>query len=192
MTFSEKLKDARKNAGLTQEQIAEKLCVSRQAVTKWETGKGLPDVENIRAISSLLSVSIDYLLNDDESQMNEIREKIDLDSYHKGNGARSKQDSCAAEKFPDAEHIWALMRTKKLTAKEWIADFVIGAGSVQIFDQLEGLGIAYYLAECAGKQYFICVEKDFITSTALASLYTGNKFERGRYKYKKLYDIKAK
>ena len=63
MTFGEKLKSARKSAGLTQEQLAEKLLVSRQAITKWEADKGLPDIENLRRLSMLLGVSIDYLLD---------------------------------------------------------------------------------------------------------------------------------
>ena len=62
MAFAEKLKSVRKQAGMSQEQLAEKLGVSRQAVTKWETGAGIPDVENIMAISSLFDISIDELL----------------------------------------------------------------------------------------------------------------------------------
>ena len=114
MTFSEKLKEARKNAGLSQEQLAEKLCVSRQAVTKWETGKGMPDIENIKAVSGLLNVSIDYLLSDEsEAALGEIREKIDLESYSPSNGAKTKRDACVAEKFPDADHIYVLSPQKK-------------------------------------------------------------------------------
>ncbi|MGN1443646.1 MAG: helix-turn-helix transcriptional regulator, partial [Acutalibacteraceae bacterium] len=59
LTFGEKLKQARKSAGLTQEQLAEKLMVSRQAVTKWESDRGLPDIGNIKRIARLLNVSID-------------------------------------------------------------------------------------------------------------------------------------
>ena len=66
MTLGEKIKEARKEHGLSQEQFAEKLCVSRSAVAKWETDKGTPDIENLKAISSLLNVSIDYLLDDGE------------------------------------------------------------------------------------------------------------------------------
>lgn len=62
MTLGEKLKEARKQAGLSQEQLAEKLGISRSAVAKWETDKGIPDVDNLKALSGLLSVSIDYLL----------------------------------------------------------------------------------------------------------------------------------
>ena len=43
MTFGEKLKEARKKAGLSQEQFAEKMCVSRSAIAKWETDKGMPE-----------------------------------------------------------------------------------------------------------------------------------------------------
>ena len=47
MTFAEKLKSLRKQASMSQEQLAEKLGVSRQAVTKWETDTGIPDIENM-------------------------------------------------------------------------------------------------------------------------------------------------
>lgn len=65
MAFAEKLKSIRKQAGLSQEQLAEKLGVSRQAVTKWETDAGIPDIENIMAISSLFDISIDELLSNE-------------------------------------------------------------------------------------------------------------------------------
>ncbi len=65
MTFAEKLKSIRKQASLSQEQLAEKLGVSRQAVTKWETNAGIPDIENIMAISALFDISIDELLSNE-------------------------------------------------------------------------------------------------------------------------------
>ena len=63
MTLAEKLKFLRKQAGMSQEQLAEKLGVSRQAVTKWETDAGIPDIENVIAISALFDISIDELLS---------------------------------------------------------------------------------------------------------------------------------
>lgn len=62
VTFAEKLKALRKKAGMSQENLAEKLSVSRQAITKWETDAGIPDIENIIAISELFDISIDELL----------------------------------------------------------------------------------------------------------------------------------
>lgn len=64
MTFAEKLKSIRKQAGMSQEQLAEKLRVSRQAITKWETDAGIPDIGNMMAISALFDISIDELLSD--------------------------------------------------------------------------------------------------------------------------------
>lgn len=58
----EKIKGLRKQARLSQEQLAERLHVSRQAITKWETGAGVPDVENLQALSALFRVSLDELL----------------------------------------------------------------------------------------------------------------------------------
>lgn len=63
MRFADKLKTIRKQAGMSQEQLAEKLGVSRQAVTKWETDAGIPDIENIMAVSALFDISIDELLS---------------------------------------------------------------------------------------------------------------------------------
>ena len=64
MTFGEKLKEARKEAGLSQEQFAEKMSVSRSAIAKWESDKGMPDVNNLKVMAQLLDVSVDYLLDE--------------------------------------------------------------------------------------------------------------------------------
>ena len=65
MNLSEKLIVLRKENGWSQEDFAEKLEVSRQAVSRWENGTALPDAQNILRISKLFRVSADYLLNDD-------------------------------------------------------------------------------------------------------------------------------
>ncbi len=67
MTFGEKLKEVRRQAGMSQEKLAEKLGVSRQAITKWETNAGIPDIENIMAVSTLFHVSIDELLSNEKN-----------------------------------------------------------------------------------------------------------------------------
>lgn len=64
MTTSEKLQKIRRREGLTQEQFAEKIGVSRQALSKWESGDALPDAVNLMSISRIFNVSIDRLLND--------------------------------------------------------------------------------------------------------------------------------
>lgn len=62
MSLSERLQKLRKKSGDSQEQLAEKLGVSRQAVSKWENGQGSPDLDNIIKISENYDVSTDYLL----------------------------------------------------------------------------------------------------------------------------------
>ena len=66
MEFNEKLQQLRKQNNLTQEQLAEKLYVSRTAISKWESGKGYPNIESLKSLSKLFSVSIDDLLSGEE------------------------------------------------------------------------------------------------------------------------------
>ena len=63
MEFNERLQELRKNKGLTQEELAEKLYVSRTAVSKWESGRGYPNIDSLKEISGFFSVSIDELLS---------------------------------------------------------------------------------------------------------------------------------
>ena len=63
MEFNEKLQGLRKNKGLTQEELAEALYVSRTAISKWESGRGYPSIDSLKDISKFFSVSIDELLS---------------------------------------------------------------------------------------------------------------------------------
>lgn len=66
MEFHEKLQELRKQRELTQEELAESLFVSRTAISKWESGRGYPNIESLKAISKFFSVSIDELLSGEE------------------------------------------------------------------------------------------------------------------------------
>ena len=66
MEFNEKLQELRKQKGLTQEELAELLYVSRAAISKWESGRGFPNIESLKAISKYFSVSLDELLSGEE------------------------------------------------------------------------------------------------------------------------------
>lgn len=78
MAFSEKLYELRKNGNLSQEQLAEQLGVSRQAISKWETGKAIPESETLISISKYFDVTLDELMkeNDTPSEVVTDREKI--------------------------------------------------------------------------------------------------------------------
>ena len=66
MEFNEKLQELRKQKGLTQEELAEILFVSRTAVSKWESGRGMPCIESLKAISKFFAVTLDDLLSGEE------------------------------------------------------------------------------------------------------------------------------
>ena len=66
MEFHEKLQELRKNRGLTQEELAEALYVSRTAISKWESGRGMPSIQSLKAISKFFAVTLDDLLSSEE------------------------------------------------------------------------------------------------------------------------------
>lgn len=69
--IAERLKQLRKNAGYSQEQAAEVLGISRQAISKWESGQGNPDIENIVKMTELYHVSADYILSGIEKNISD-------------------------------------------------------------------------------------------------------------------------
>ena len=79
MEFNEKLQELRKGRGLTQEELAKELFVSRTAVSKWESGRGYPNIDSLKEISRFFKVTIDELICPDEiikAAENEKREAI--------------------------------------------------------------------------------------------------------------------
>lgn len=66
MEFNEKLQELRKQKGLTQEELAEHLFVSRTAISKWESGRGYPSIDSLKAVSKFFGVTVDELLSGDE------------------------------------------------------------------------------------------------------------------------------
>lgn len=69
MTFGEKLKKLRTDSALNQDELAEKIYVTRTAISKWESNRGYPNIDSLKAISKFFSVSIDELLYSDEVLM---------------------------------------------------------------------------------------------------------------------------
>ena len=84
MEFCEKIKKIRTDNNLTQEQFAEKLFVSRTAVSKWESGKGYPSIDSLKYMSKLFSISIDELLSSEE--ILDIAEQDKQQKLKKNNG----------------------------------------------------------------------------------------------------------
>lgn len=76
LDLSEKIVKLRKNNGLTQEQLAEQLNVSRQSVSKWESGQAAPDIDKIVALGEIFHVTTDYLLK--PSELDELAMKTEM------------------------------------------------------------------------------------------------------------------
>lgn len=112
MTFGEKLVTLRKEAGLSQEGLAEKLSVSRQAVSRWENEGILPDCGNLLELSRLFGVSADYLLNDDyrsDGDLPAVRlTKAQLEGEKKHQGMAFLLGGLHAVFFLLAMGIWAV------------------------------------------------------------------------------------
>ncbi len=186
MTVGEKIKEARKSTGLTQEQLAEKLMVSRQAITKWESDRGIPDIDNLKAVSSLLHVSIDYLVdNAQDMDSSVIRETIDLSQYDK-----NAKNQIVTEKYPDAE-IWSLIAKQKLTKGENVIDNVLGFifdapfGMPDLVNGLKNVDKSFYLVNKDNKQYFVTITNEFIESREMLTPVHEKTFEIGDMKFTK-------
>lgn len=195
MTLGKKLKEARKQAGLSQEQLAEKLGISRSAVAKWETDGGMPDIDNLKILSRLLDVSIDYLVDNGE-ELNKviIKEPIDMSQY-KGS-RKEKKDKAIREKYPAAT-IHPLLAEEIPTKGQRIFDNLLAIitdapfGTIDIYNRLKNTDKQYYLAKQGEKQFLVLVTDDFIISRELVQKQYDNKFEIGDIKFTKCaYEVK--
>ena len=116
MALPEKLYTLRKKSGLSQEQLAEALNVSRQAISKWEGGSAMPESDKLLALSNYFGVSLDYLLKDGtpDAAPAEAQEE-----------QRAKRRMRILNTFLLKEwkntfcHCW--MRRRKLTSGSWIS-----------------------------------------------------------------------
>lgn len=191
MTAGEKIREARTRAGLSQEQLARKLRVSRSAVAKWETGKGLPDVENLKALSQLLHVTIDQLLDDSETTFDDLvmREPYTLSAYGKGT-KKARKDRAVRERFPDAE-IHTLLGKQKLTRAERIIDNAVGFltdapfGIPDLISGVKNLEKEFYLVEREGTQLLVTVTDAWIETRPLDGRFSHKKFELGAWVFTK-------
>ena len=82
MEFSSKIREVRKKENLTQEEFAEKIFVSRNAVAKWETNRGYPDIQNLITISDVFEISLDELIKKDKNVKNKIIAESSSKKWH--------------------------------------------------------------------------------------------------------------
>lgn len=88
MNFADKLKEIRKTEGLSQEQLAEKMGVSRQAITKWETGRGLPDMENMIILAEIFKMTLDELVSREKQIQKQQQERFVSETVYDIDGSK--------------------------------------------------------------------------------------------------------
>lgn len=170
MTLGEKIQTARKQAGLTQEQLAKRLCVSRAAIAKWESDAGTPDPLNLKALASMFGVSMEALL-DDSVELTTFRftEKINISDFTLTGRCRDAYDAAAVSRFPDAYWVCPAVLLHGLNKVERIINFFT-FGLVALIWSLTHMGEFrkhYYLADTGDAQYSITVDDTSITTVPL-------------------------
>ena len=193
MTFGEKLKNARLEAGYTQEELATRLTVSRAAIAKWESDRGLPDIANLKAIAEVLNVSTDYLLDDGNPiDLSVTKKSIDLRKYgDQGKLSRLKKikikERIIREEYPDTRIIRLTVTKIKNTKRETITDQIIGwfallLGDIPLFGTQEmgktinTLDHQYYLVNEDKRQLFVLMTDEFIVSRVMVKKIDKKKF----------------
>lgn len=196
MTFGEKMRKARAAAGYTQEELAGILSVSRSAVAKWESGRGLPDVGNLKTMAKLLHTSVDQLLEDEtDLDLSVTKKAVDLEKYSGGGRLTRLQKIACKEKllrdeYPEAEIIRLTVTRIRNTRAESAADGVIGwlsllLGGVPLFGTQEfgktagSLDRQYYLINEMGRQYFALLTDEHLLCRAMAEPIRQKKFSVG-------------
>lgn len=188
MTLGEKIRYARKRCGLSQEQLAQKLCVSRSAIAKWETGKGMPDVENLKTLSRLLMVSVDNLLDDSaDAGSTVMRQPYHLADY--GRGCRKvKKDRLMRDKFPGAR-ICTLRGRPELIQQEKILDSTRGFltpvpfGMPEFLKSVRDMDRDFYLVEQEDGQSFVTVTDEFLEIHPLSRPFAEKEFHIGSWHF---------
>ena len=191
MATSDRIRTCRQKAGLSQAQLSERLSVSRQAISKWESGAGLPDVVNLQNMARLFDVSVDYLLDDESAggpSVTVTRQPIDLEAYEPfkapGKPLGSRHHAAVKAAYPDAERIVEVTRTRKNTpvqeAIEWFLQLFDAPFS--IFGTADALHNhdANYLVRNPHQDLLVRVGSHEIETRELSERVEGRKFTIGQ------------
>ena len=204
VSLGEKIRKARLEAGLTQEELSELLMVSRAAVAKWETNRGLPDIDNLKFIASALSVSVDYLLDENNSVDFSITKKpINLNKYgfdgRLSGFKKSKiKEQIVLDEYPDSEiNMLTVVKTYNSSSEKMVDNFVgwfsALLGGLPLFGihdfskAVSTLGAEqYYLVDKKDKQYFVLITDEYIISRIMGVAFNSKKFRIGDKEFMKV------
>lgn len=183
MTLGQKLKEIRKRFGLSQEQLAEIMNVSRQAITKWENDGGLPDVSNLQELSKVFGITVDYLLNDENNlPALSMRKELNKEEYK---NKLTMYREVLEQYYPEPYEIYILIRTKKLNFIETILDIFIAPeiSPVSTADEFSDLS-QYYLVKKDNLKLLVNIKNYILEVIELPSNTNDKKFIYGKNKFK--------
>jgi len=174
MLMGEKIREARRKCGFSQEQLAEKMSVSRSAVAKWETDKGLPDVGNLKMLARLLKVSVDHLLDEEQTgDPSVIRENYNLTAYGYG-CSRVKKDRVVREKYPDAT-IYPLLARQDPGNPDLFSQYIPDCRTGPV-DRSKQMDKSFYLVEKENRQFLVTVTDVYVETRPLECSLQENRF----------------
>ena len=204
ISLGEKIRKARLEAGLTQEELSELLMVSRAAVAKWETNRGLPDIENLKFIASALSVSVDYLLDENNSVDFSITKKpINLNKYGfdgrlSGFKKLKIKEQIVLDEYHDSEiNMLTVVKTYNSSSEKmvdnfvgWFSTLLGGLPLFGIYDFSKAVSTLgadqYYLVDKKDKQYFVLITDEYIISRIMGVVFNSKKFRIGDKEFMKV------
>lgn len=204
VSLGEKIRKARLEAGLTQEELSELLMVSRAAVAKWETNRGLPDIENLKFIASALSVSVDYLLDENNSVDFSITKKpINLNKYGfdgslSGFKKSKNKEQIVLDEYSDSEiNMLTVIKTYNSSSEKMVDNFVgwfstllggLPLFGIHDFSKAVSTLVAeqYYLVDKKDKQYFVLITDEYIISRIMGVAFNSKKFRIGDKEFMKV------
>lgn len=180
MTLGQKLKEIRKKFGLSQEQLAEIMNVSRQAITKWENDGGLPDTSNLQELAKVFGITIDYLLNNDnELPLLIMRKELDKSKYK---DKISSYPQILKEYFPEPWEVFILTKGNKLGKVETVLDLFTG-GDYALIKDVSDLS-PYYLAKKDNLKLLVNIKDWTLQVQELPENTDEKKFVIGKSKFK--------
>lgn len=191
MKLSEKIKEFRKIFGLSQEQLAEILNVSRQAITKWETDAGMPDITNLKPLANVFGVTVDYLLSEDEDFVSPIlKEPIQIEGKNNFNTRYDYAVSVLKQRYPEPNKLYGLSQSKKLSKLEWIFDFIVSPGIIDAVNYLNEFAIWFLVKKENQKHLLVKVTKENMETIEISALINEKEFVVEKNKFISTGEIK--
>jgi len=189
MTLGQKLKDIRKRFCLSQEQLAEIMNVSRQAITKWENDGGLPDVSNLQELAKVFGITIDYLL-DNNNQLPALSMRKELDKEKYINKITIYQD-VLKDYFQEPYEIYVLQREKKMNIIEKIIDFFVDIMPITLADITSDIS-PYYLVKKDNMKFLVNIKDYILEVVELPSNINDKRFIYGKNKFRNVGKLNIK